>query len=232
MSGNNSGNSQSWFVAITVAVISAVSGIFVAMINKPQPTSLPTPSTVSPTPSPTSTLELSSPKLDNLSTKRLHPITSGDKSDIIVGNDSNDNQIITGNNNSVIKNTTINKAKPTDLPPPPDVDEIMPVISTVIDEHEQDCEYKTAWVTVAEYVKDEFTTDPLTTTLQDKNNIRKTYYLYTEHISMAEHRLIPAMFVPGRRLKIKYKTCGNGGMKFVYYAEALRGDWTSYPHRF
>jgi hypothetical protein len=229
MSGNNSGNSQPWFVAIVVAVISATSGIFVAIVNKPQSPSLPTLLTESPTPYSTSTLEPPSPEIGNLSTKSLYPIPQGDKSNITVGNE---NQIVTGNNNSVIRNTTINKADPTDLPPPPDVDENTPVISPNINEHEQYCEYENAWVIVAEYVKDEFTTDLLPTTLQDKNNIRQTYYLVTENLSMVEHRSLSAIFVPGRRLKIKYKTCGNGGRKFVYYAEALRGDWTSYLRRF
>lgn len=105
MSGNNSSNGQPWIITIVVAVISAVSGVVVALVNKPQPTLPSNSSTNSPVPSPSSTISIGipSPGLDNSSVS-LTPKSQENNKIGIMGNGNNNNQVVIADRSNVTVN--------------------------------------------------------------------------------------------------------------------------------
>lgn len=57
--------------------------------------------------------------------------------------------------------------------------------------------------------------------LVDEKGVKVRIYLDSD-ISNATASWIPVIMVPGRRLKIEYAQCGNGGIKHFTYIEALK----------
>lgn len=60
--------------------------------------------------------------------------------------------------------------------------------------------------------------------LIDDRGVQQRYYLDAYNLSNVTASWIPVLMVPGRRLKVKYAQCGNGGIPFLTYLEPLSGS--------
>lgn len=138
-----------------------------------------------------------------------------------------DSNVQVGDSNSIVNNTTI-YSDSSDVPPPP------PSISTPVltsDElfsgklgPETGCysDEKAHIMTLAKSGQDDLYNGEEAPHffLVDENGIKVRIYLDSS-ISRATASWIPSIMVPGRKLKIKYVQCGNGGIKIFAYIEAL-----------
>jgi hypothetical protein len=141
--------------------------------------------------------------------------------------DAKDSNVQVGDNNSIVNNTTIHSDS-SDLPPPP------PNISApslTSDElfsgklgPETGCysDGKAHIMTVAKAGQEDLYSgnEPPHFFLIDESGIKARIYL-EESISNATASWIPRIMVPGRKLKVEYAQCGNGGIKTFTYIEAL-----------
>jgi hypothetical protein len=154
---------------------------------------------------------------------------SGNKSsnESLLSIDAKDSNVQVGDNNSIVNNTTIHSDS-SDLPPPP------PNISApslTSDElfsgklgPETGCysDGKAHIMSVAKAGQEDLYSgnEPPHFFLVDESGIKARIHL-DESISSATASWIPAIMVPGRKLKIRYAQCGNGGIKTFTYIEAL-----------
>ena len=141
--------------------------------------------------------------------------------------EAQDSNVQVGDNNSIVNNNTI-YSDSSDLPPPP------PNISAPVltsDElfksnlgPETGCysEGKTHIMTLAKAGQDDLYSSQESPYffLIDENRIKVKIYL-DNNIDNATASWIPAIMVPGRKLKIEYAQCGNGGLKHFTYIEVL-----------
>lgn len=141
--------------------------------------------------------------------------------------DAKDSNVQVGDNNSIVNNTTIHSDS-SDLPPPPPNVSAPALTSDELFTNklgpETGCysDDKMHVMTLAKAGQDDLYSGKEAPHffLVDVNGIKDRIYLDT-NISRATASWIPIIMVPGRKLKIGYVQCGNGGIKTFTYIEAL-----------